>query len=64
MVRNFPNFDGHINNIEQNRLAARKVLGESLLRLDQAFITPLDREDILALITQMHGVVDRIAELC
>ena len=39
-----------------------KVLSESLLRLDQAFITPLDREDILNLITETYGVVDRVAE--
>jgi hypothetical protein len=49
--------------IEQDRLAARKIFGESLLRLDQAFITPLDREDILSLINEMDGVVDRVSEL-
>lgn len=35
----------------------------SLLGLDRAFITPIDREDILNLITEMYGVVDRVAEL-
>jgi uncharacterized protein Yka (UPF0111/DUF47 family) len=63
IVKSFPNFQGQINNIEQDRLAARKIFSESLLRLDQAFITPLDREDILNLITEMYGVVDRVAEL-
>ena len=63
VVSSFPNFDGQLNTIEQDRLAARKVFGESLLRLDQAFITPLDREDILSLITEMYGVVDRVSEL-
>lgn len=63
IVSSFPNFDGQLNNIEQARLAARKIFGESLLRLDQAFITPLDREDILSLITEMYGVVDRVSEL-
>ncbi|MEG9435071.1 hypothetical protein JAO29_02645 [Edaphobacter sp. HDX4] len=52
-----------MSDIEQTRLSARKVYGESLLRLDQAFITPLDREDILGLINEMYGVVDRVAEL-
>ena len=48
-----------------NRIESQptKVYGESLLRLDQAFITPLDREDILSLINEMDGVVDRISEL-
>jgi hypothetical protein len=63
IVASFPNFDGQLSNIEQNRLLARKVYAESLLRLDQAFITPLDREDILGLINEMYGVVDRVAEL-
>lgn len=63
IVSSFPNFDGQLRDIEQARLTARKIFGESLLRLDQAFITPLDREDILNLITEMYGVVDRVAEL-
>jgi uncharacterized protein len=63
VVAAFPNFDGQLNTIEQDRLAARKIFGESLLRLDQAFITPLDREDILSLINEMDGVVDRVSEL-
>ena len=63
VVTSFPNFDGQLGQIEQDRLAARKIFDESLLRLDQAFITPLDREDILNLITEMYGVVDRISEL-
>jgi hypothetical protein len=37
VVASFPNFDGQLRNIEQDRLIARKVYGESLLRLDQAF---------------------------
>jgi uncharacterized protein len=63
MVSSFPNFDGQVQSIEGDRLGAAKVLTESLLRLDQAFITPLDREDILNLIAEMGGIVDRIAEL-
>ena len=63
MVSSFPNFSGQVQSIEGDRLAARRILSESLLRLDQAFITPLDREDILNLITEMYGVVDRVAEL-
>jgi hypothetical protein len=63
VVSKFPNFDGQLAAIEQDRIAARKVFRESLLRLDEAFITPLDREDILSLITEMYGVVDRVSEL-
>jgi uncharacterized protein Yka (UPF0111/DUF47 family) len=63
IVASFPNFDSQLQVIERDRLAARKIFGESLLRLDQAFITPLDREDILSLINEMDGVVDRVSEL-
>src|SRR5580698_7451713 len=63
VVSAFPKFDGQLNDIERDRVAAHKVYGESLLRLDQAFITPLDREDILSLINEMDGVVDRVSEL-
>jgi hypothetical protein len=63
IVDHFPNFDGSLGTIERDRLESKAVFEESLLRLDKAFITPIDREDILNLITEMYGVVDRIAEL-
>jgi len=63
IVDHFPNFDGSLATIERDRLGSKAVFEESLLRLDKAFITPIDREDILNLITEMYGVVDRIAEL-
>jgi hypothetical protein len=63
IVDHFPNFDGNLGAIERDRLGSKAVFQESLLRLDKAFITPIDREDILNLITEMYGVVDRIAEL-
>ena len=63
IVDQFPRLDGQLDAIERARVGAGKVYGESLLRLDQAFITPIDREDILSLITEMYGVVDRVAEL-
>jgi uncharacterized protein Yka (UPF0111/DUF47 family) len=62
-VDDFPRAVGQLELIERSRLAARKVFEESLLRLDQAFITPIDREDILTLSTQMFKVVNRVAEL-
>lgn len=63
IVDNFPQFNDQLDLIERSRLDSRKVFEESLLRLDQAFITPIDREDILNLITEMYGVVDRVSEL-
>lgn len=63
VVQEFPNFDGHLREIESDRLAARELFEGTLLRLDKAFITPIDREDILNLVTEMYGVIDRISEL-
>jgi uncharacterized protein len=63
IIDQFPKLDGQLDAIERGRVGAGKVYSESLLRLDQAFITPIDREDILSLITEMYGVVDRVAEL-
>jgi hypothetical protein len=38
IVARFPNFDGQLANIEQDRLGARKIFKESILRFDQAFV--------------------------
>lgn len=59
----FPNVDGHLEILEKQRLEARGIYKDSLVRLDKAFITPLDRDDILNLIDELYGVVDRVAEL-
>ncbi len=63
VTKDFPNFDGHLETIEKQRLDARDILKSSLVRLDKAFITPLDRDDILGLLGELYGVVDRVAEL-
>lgn len=59
----FPNFETQHAAIEELRKKAGAVAQDSLKILDHAFITPLDREDILILLTGMSGVVDEIAEL-
>ena len=61
LVKTFPSTDGLPGQIEQRRCEATTVMQETLLRLDQAFITPLDCEDIMQLITDLYGVIDRIA---
>lgn len=63
IIQEFPNFDGRLRAIETDRNSARAIYEKSLVRLDQTFITPLDREDILSLITEMYGIIDRISEL-
>lgn len=43
--------------------AMEGLVQSALERLDAAFVTPLDREDILHLITDMHRVVRAISAL-
>lgn len=59
----FPNFEQQHAEIESLRRNAEGLAQNSLKVLDHAFITPLDREDILLLISGMSSVVDEIAEL-
>jgi uncharacterized protein Yka (UPF0111/DUF47 family) len=63
LVNGFPNFDGQLEKIEKCRQLGRDLVQSSLARLDQAFITPLDREDILALISGLYDSVDSVAEV-
>ena len=63
VLQNFPKFDEQRRQIEEVRVKAADLAQDSLGILDRAFITPLDREDILALITGMDSVIQEIAEL-
>jgi uncharacterized protein Yka (UPF0111/DUF47 family) len=58
LVSRFPSSDGIPERIAVERDKAAVVLQESLCRLDDAFITPLDREDILQLITDLFECGD------
>jgi uncharacterized protein len=49
--------------LEAKDKAMESLVQSALERLDAAFITPLDREDILHLITDMHRVVRAISAL-
>ena len=63
VLQAFPKFEGQRREIEQIRIKAADLAQDSLGILDRAFITPLDRENILALITGMNSVIQEIAEL-
>jgi uncharacterized protein len=63
ILQTFPKFDAQRNEIEELRKKAAALAQDSLAILDHAFITPLDREDILALIDGMNAVIQEIAEL-
>jgi uncharacterized protein len=63
IIQTYPQSDSQRKEIEQARKQAEDLSQGSLSVLDHAFITPLDREDILALISGMRITVERIAEL-
>lgn len=63
LVRTFPNTNGNPALIEKARADASELLTGTQCRLDDAFITPLDREDILQLTTDLFDVVDKVADL-
>ena len=57
----WPKTNGHVDKMESIRHQAHRVLRESLLRLDTAFITPFDREDILELASKLYEAIAVIA---
>jgi uncharacterized protein len=63
ILQTFPKIDAQRHDIEELRKKAADLAQDSLAILDHAFITPLDREDILALIDGMNAVIQEIAEL-
>jgi uncharacterized protein len=63
ILQTFPKFDPQRQEIEDLRKKAGSLAQDSLAILDKAFITPLDREDILALIAYMNAVIQEISEL-
>jgi uncharacterized protein len=63
LLQTFPNFETQLAEIEESREKSDNLSRESLSILNHAFITPLDREDILALISGMHMTIELIAEL-
>jgi uncharacterized protein len=61
VLEGWPNFDDTVDKIEAERHEAHILMRKTLWRLDESFITPFDREDIMELANQLYGVIDRIA---
>ena len=60
ITRTFPESEDLTRHVEEIDRSADRIAQEALERLDRAFITPLDREDILHLITDLYSVVETI----
>jgi uncharacterized protein Yka (UPF0111/DUF47 family) len=63
LVGHFPSIDHIPDQIKKTRDEAAEVMQTSLGRLDDAFITPLDREDIMQLITDLYDVIDKVTDV-
>ncbi len=61
MVKNFPDTAEHARGIAEYDSKADSLAQATLGRLDKAFITPLDREDILHLVSDLYVVVETMA---
>jgi len=60
LARDFPNVDSQIQKIRDIEHAADSLAHAALDRLDRTFITPLDREDIHALVEELDDIIDSI----
>lgn len=60
LVSDYANRDSHIRNIRRLEHEGDDITHKTLDKLDKTFITPLDREDIHALMKLMDDVVDEI----
>lgn len=63
MLRESPGLEGSGGTIRDEDRASDDLAQNSLERLDAAFITPLDREDILHLVTDLDSIVRTVARL-
>lgn len=63
ITNSFPNVDAPIKRIEQEETTAGELTQSELKRLDDAFITPLDREDILHIMTDLYSVVTTLGDV-
>ena len=63
ITQTFPDVNGPVADIEKEEQTADELTQTELKRLDSAFITPIDREDILHLMADLHAVVETIADL-
>jgi uncharacterized protein len=63
LVGRFPRVDALPDQIEKAKVEAAQVMETTLGRLDDAFITPLDREDIMQLFTDLYDVIEGVADV-
>lgn len=63
LVTQFDDLDARVDRIRELEHAGDRIGDELVERLERAFITPFDREDIHELASRLDDVVDRIQEI-
>jgi predicted phosphate transport protein (TIGR00153 family) len=63
MCKQFPNIQGELRLIRDEEHAADQLAHTALERLDRAFVTPFDREDIHELVGGLDDIIDGIDAL-
>jgi uncharacterized protein Yka (UPF0111/DUF47 family) len=63
LLERWPQNDNTVASIETERHECHVLTRQTLRHLDEAFITPFDREDILQLANDLYGVVECVANV-
>jgi predicted phosphate transport protein (TIGR00153 family) len=63
MMRNWPDEGGMARDILKAEQEGDRITHDIIQRLNSTFVTPIDREDIFGLATQMDDIVDYIEEV-
>lgn len=63
MLKSYPEHEAHLQRIRDDEHAADQLAHTALDRLDRAFMTPFDREDIHALVGELDDIIDNIDAL-
>ncbi len=63
VFQDFQNHADYANQIKDVELACDDLAGKITQKLNSSFITPIDREDIYLLVTEMDDVIDMINSL-
>ena len=63
MLEKWPDEEGHSRDILKAEQEGDRITHDIIQRLNTTFVTPLDREDIYGLATQLDDIVDYIEEV-
>ncbi len=63
ITQRFPDVEEPVKAMEEEERKADELMHSELKRLDSAFVTPLDREDILHLMSDLYRIVETLSDI-